>query len=59
MRLKKPNKVKDVKRLSRETKVAGRAGPHKNKSEKRQHKKRTNEYLAEYEDEIENEETTD
>jgi hypothetical protein len=49
----KINKVKVIKRISRqENKIAGRGGPHKDKSEKRQHKKSTNDYLEEYEEEL-------
>jgi hypothetical protein len=51
---KKIDKVKDAKKKSRlDTKVAGRGGPHKDKKEKRQHKKTTLDYLTELEEDEE------
>jgi hypothetical protein len=53
----KVDKVKLIKRISRqENKIAGRGGPHKNKSKKRQQKKSTQDYLEEYEEELKGEE---
>ena len=48
---KKFDKVKAFKKITRTTKVAGRAGAHTNKKDKRIRKKSTNEYLDDIEDE--------
>lgn len=53
---KKWNRLKVLKKISREEQgLYGKAGPHKDKREKRQRKMRTEDYLAEVEEESETE----
>ena len=54
---KKWDRLKVLKKISRaEQKPHGKAGPHKDKRERRQYNKTTEDYLAELEEELEDDE---